>query len=48
MDSEVLLKESHKLSVSVIAEALDAVDIREIGVAFDKSDLPYCTEAPFS
>ena len=48
MDSDVLLKESHRLSVSVIAEALDAVDIRQIGEALDKSVLPSCTEVSFS
>ena len=48
MDSEVLLNVSHKLSVSVIAEASDIVDMREIGEAFDKRLLPISTEALLS
>ena len=35
VDSEVLLSVSHRLSVSVIAEASDTVDMREIDVALD-------------
>ena len=48
MDSEVLLNVSHKLSVSVLSDASDIVDMWEIAVAFVKSVLADCIGVPFS